>query len=372
MNPKLILGLALVLSALLTGCATQRKFGGSTANHKGEGEKASDANFLKMSVAGSGKTIEQVESVQLPSGEILENHTYFDGSGMDGQRFNKVFLKNPTKGTSELVGNLNDETNPDHSSLLKRFPHPQEMVRGDEKVLVIGPYVCKRWEIPEYGRPYWYIFSFDMAAGDAAAYLQSFSKAANPALATLPGEGPAGHLHYQFDDLDLENNILTVKRVPWNAQVDFPEYRAGFPDYLVYSANGYNGRSGYVFPWKFDVIRTRAKHGPQWEKPMPFRMALDYSVITFPIKSGAMPNRETYQSALAHAGMKEVGSATLELSDQALRTVECRYALSGTNQMVEKVEARYGFAGAQTNRFNLVWQPQNPAAWHVPGLTLNE
>jgi hypothetical protein len=179
-------------------------------------------------------------------------------------------------------------------------------------------------------------------------------------------------LHYQFDDLDLENNVLTVKRVPWNASADFPEYRDGFPDYLVYSANGYNGRSGYEFPWKFDVIRTRAKNGPHWEKPMPFKMELDYSVITFPIKNGFMPNKDSRQSALAHVGAKGIASATLELSDQGPRNVECRYALSGTNQIVETIEAMYGFACAQTNRFNIVWQPQNPAAWPVPGLNLDE
>jgi hypothetical protein len=336
MKPKLILCLALVLSGIRSSYA---------------------------------KIDEQVESLRLPSGEILENHTYYDGSGRDGQRFNKVFLKNPTTGASELVGDLNYEANPDHSSLLERFPHPQEIVRGDKKVLIIGSYVCDRWQIPD-GGPYWNITSFDMAVGDAAEYLQSFYKPANPALATLPGEGPAWHLHYQFDDLDLEKNILTVKRVPWNAQVDFPEYRDGFPDYLVYGANDYKGIPAYEFSRKFDVIRTRAKNGPHWERPMPFKMALDYSVITFPIKNGVMLEKSR-QSVLAHVGAVE-GSATLELSDQEPRSVECRYALSGTNQMVEKIEAMYGFACGQTNRFYIVWQPQDPAVRSVPGLNLGE
>jgi hypothetical protein len=325
-------------------------------------------NEVKLGILPPDKIDEQVETVRLPSGEILENHTYFDGSGMDGERFNKVFLKNPITGTSELIGDLNYEQ---RESLFTRFPHPREFVHGDEKTMVIGSIVCKRWQVPEYGRPYWYISSFDTAAGDAAEYLQSFYKRADPALATPPGEGPAWHLHYQFDDLDLENSVLTVKRVPWNAQTDFPEYRNGFPDYLVYSATGYNGRSGYEFPWKFDVVRTRGKNGQLWEKPMPFKMTLDYSVITFPITNGFMP-RQSRESALAHVGAKEMASATLELSDQGRRSVECRYPLSGINQIVEEIEAMYGFACGQTNRFNIVWQPQDPAAWPVPSLNLDE
>jgi len=112
MKSKIILGLAFVLCGVWSGCA---------------------------------KIDEQVETGRLSSDEILENHTHYEGGGMAGQRFNKVFLKNPTAGTSELIGNLNYEANPDHSSLLERFPHPQEIVRGDKKVLIIGPYVCKRW-----------------------------------------------------------------------------------------------------------------------------------------------------------------------------------------------------------------------------------
>jgi hypothetical protein len=77
------------------------------------------------------------------------------------------------------------------------------------------------------------------------------------------------------------------------------------------------------------------------------------------------------QSVLAHVGAVE-GSATLELSDQEPRSVECHYALSGTNQMVEKIEAMYGFACGQTNRFYIVWQPRDPDVRSVPGLNLGE
>ena len=327
MNPKLIFGLALVLGGGLVGCA---------------------------------KTDEKVESVTLPSGEVLENHTYSDNGGWpSGARINELFLKNPATGVSERVdahGNLDDVYGP---SLLGRFPHPQEIVRGDEKALLIGPYVCKRW-LWKSG-PEWYVARFDMAADNAAKYLKSFFKPANPAL--YSSSGPAEFLHYQIESLDLENNVLTVKRVPRNAQMDAPEFR-DFPDYLIYRASGHNGQSGYQFPWKFDEARTRAKNGPRWEKPMPFRMALDYSVITFAAKAGFSPHGEKREVALAHPGAREIAALSLELSDQEVRGAQSKYTVF-TNAIADKIEAIYGYAGAETNRFYIFWEPRNPESWQT-------
>lgn len=323
MNLKLLLGLAFILSDGWFGCA---------------------------------KADEQVESVSLTSGEILENHTYYDASGIDGERFNKVFLKNPATGTSELIGDLNYEQ---RESLFTRFPHPQEFVRGKEKVLVIGSIVCKRWDWKK--GPYWYIASFDNV-GDGLAYLQSFLKTNDVSPDSYLGEGPEGSVHFVCDSLDLENNILALKKVNRNDR---------FPDYLVFSACGYNGGSGYGFPWKFDATRTRAKNGPRWEKPMPFKMALDYSVVTFPAKAGFMPHEEKHDVALTHAGVKEIATTTLELSDQELRGAECKYIVL-TNAITDKIEAMYGYACLQSNRFCIVWEPRNPAAWPTSILNLNE
>ena len=319
---------------------------------------------LVMNAALSGKSDQRVESVTLPSGEILENHTYCETGWLGGVRINELFLKNPATGASERVdahGNLDYGYG---HSLLERYPHPREIVRGDEKVLLIGPYVCKRrtWKTG----PEWYTARFDTAAGDAAKYLRSFFKPANPALYSSSGAGPECFLHYQIDSLDLENNVLTVKRVPWNAQVESPEFR-DFPDYLVYRAIGYNGRSGYQFPWKFDEARARAKNGPRWEKPMPFKMALDYSVITFPAKAGFMPHEKKRDVALAHAGAREIAATSLELSDQELRGAECKYAVL-TNAIIDKIVAIYGYACSQTNRFCIVWEPRDPEAWQSAGM----
>lgn len=333
MKPKLILCLTLVLSGGWFGCA---------------------------------KPQEKVESVSLPSGEVLENHTHCESGWPGGVRINELFLKNPATGASERVDANGDLDYPYGPSLLERFPHPQEIMRGDEKVLIIGPYVCKWWIWEK--RPYWYIARFDMAAGDAKEYLRSFFKPANPALYSSPGSGPECFLHYQIESLNLENNVLTVKRVPWNAQVEPPEFR-DFPDYLVYSAIGYNGRSGYKLPWKFDEARTRAKNGPRWEKPMPSRMALDYSVITFPAKAGFMPHGEKRDVALTHAGAREIAATSLELSDQEVRGAECKYVIL-TNAVTDKIEAMYGYACAETNHFYIVWEPRNPQAWHSAA-TLN-
>ena len=88
----------------------------------------------------------RTESVTLPSGEVLVNHTFREGPslGGSGERMNKLFLNNPAKGTSELVGDLNYEGEPNTPSLLAESPHPQEFIYGDEKILVIGSYLCQR------------------------------------------------------------------------------------------------------------------------------------------------------------------------------------------------------------------------------------
>jgi hypothetical protein len=57
MKPKLLLCLALVLSGVLTGCVMQREFRGSATNLKNDGGQTSISNDLKMTVAGSGITM---------------------------------------------------------------------------------------------------------------------------------------------------------------------------------------------------------------------------------------------------------------------------------------------------------------------------
>jgi hypothetical protein len=95
---------------------------------------------------GGSTSDKRIESVTLPSGEVLVNHTFREGPslGGSGERMNKLFLNNQTKGTSELVGDLNYEGEPNTPSLLAESPHPQEFIYGDEKVLVVGSYLCQR------------------------------------------------------------------------------------------------------------------------------------------------------------------------------------------------------------------------------------
>jgi len=308
------------------------------------------------------KTDQRVESVSLPSGEMLENHTYYESGFRGGERYNKLFLKNPANGNSELVGNLDYEQN---ISLFSRFPHPQEFVRGNEKVLVIGSIVCKRWDWKK--GPYWYIASFDSDEGfmGASKYLQSFLKP-NELRGSSVNEGPDGSVHFICDNLDLENNVLTVKKADG-------DYGNEYPDYLVYSAVGYNGGSGYEFTWKFDEARTRAKNGQRWINPMPFRITLDFSVITFPIKPGFFPYNDNRDRELARAGATEIGKAAMELSDVELRRAECTYAYRNNTNFVDKIDAIYGHACLETNRFYIVWEPRNPETLRpVAELDLNE
>jgi hypothetical protein len=98
-------------------------------------------------------------------------------------------------------------------------------------------------------------------------------------------------------------------------------------------------------------------------------MALDYSVITFPAEGGFRPHGEKRDVALTHGGAKEIAATSLELSDQDVRSAECRYAIL-TNAITDKIEAIYGYACAETNRFYIVWEPRNPQAWHSAA-TLN-
>jgi len=327
----------------------------------------------------------RVETVTLPSGEVLENHTYLE-EGWGDERYNALFLKSPATGAFERIddpfGYWNYEASPRDPSLLQRYPDPQEFVRGDEKVLLIGPFVCKRRV--QRKKPSWDMFSFDMARWEAADYVRSFWKPADPAQASrmasrnlFPGEGPEASLHYQFDSLDLGNNILTVKRVRPSRQEPGPgsaQTRGSsdeFPDYLVYSACDYHGAPAYDFPWEFDLARTRAKNGPRWIKPMPFRMALDYSVITFRGTPGA-PAAEKHAIAVGRPGAQEIATATLELSNQELRATECRFTVCGTNRIVEKFKAMYGYADVQTNHFNIIWQPHVAGAFPVSSLNLGE
>lgn len=309
----------------------------------------------------------RTESVTLPSGEVLVNHTFREGPslGGSGERMNKLFLNNPTKGTSELVGDLNYEGEPNTPSLLAEFPHPQELIYGDEKVLVVGPYICKRLKFKN--GPYWDVMQIGEDA-EALTYLQSFLPTNDiPSYKRVPGDGLEGEVQFAFDSLDLTNNVLTIKKQtsPWQQWDEFP-------DYLVYSSAGYNGHSGYEFQWKFDVARTKAKNGPLWDKPMPFKMALDFSVVTFPKPGERFFNpKDERNVALTRGGAKEIAGATLELSDKELRSAECKYAIL-TNPIVDKIEAMFGFACLQTNRFYFIWQPHDPAAWPVPTLNLNE
>jgi len=199
----------------------------------------------------------------------------------------------------------------------------------------------------------------------AAEYLETFIKP-NDRRGSFVGDGPEESVQYVCDNLDLENNVLTVKKVRWDERFEFP-------DFLVYSAVGYNGGSGYEFTWNFDEARTRAKNGPRWENPMPFKMALDLSVITFPTKPGFIPHEVNRGVALARAGAKEIGTATMELSDKELRRAECKYAVRNGTNFVDKIEAIYGYACPQTNRFYIVWEPRNPSVLRsVSDLNLNE
>jgi len=211
----------------------------------------------------------RIESVTLPSGEVLENHTHYESGWDGGDRFNKLFLKNPAKRTSELVGDLRYRVEPNTPSLLAQSSHPQGFNYRNKKVLVIGPYLCKRIDSPK--APYWDITTINWENGklglldnDARAYLKSFVPTNDIPSHPSPYEiGLEGRVRFDFDSLDLTNNILTIKKQLPKEGENWDE----FPPYLVYSALGWNADSIYTFPSKFDIALTKAKNGPLWDKP---------------------------------------------------------------------------------------------------------
>jgi len=212
----------------------------------------------------------RTESVTLPSGEVLENHTYYQSGWDGGDRFNKLFLKNPAQRTSELVGDLHyDDAEESTPSLFAQFPHPQEFTYRNKKVLVIGPYLCDRINSPK--APYWDLTTINWDNGklglldvDARAYLKSFVPTNAIPTNQSPDEIPLERrVRFDFDSLDLTNNILTVKKQKPKEGENSDE----FPPYLVFSALGWNADSIYTFPSKFDIARTKAKNGPFWDKP---------------------------------------------------------------------------------------------------------
>jgi len=212
----------------------------------------------------------RTESVTLPSGEVLENHTHYESGWGGGDRYNKLFLKNPAQRTSELVGDLIYEAEPNTPSLFAQSLHPQEFTYRNKKVLVIGSFLCARINSPN--APYWDFTSINWDSGklglpdnDARAYLKSFLPTNDISSHQSPFEiGLVGRVRFDFDSLDLTNNILTIKKQMPKEGGNWDE----FPPYLVYSAIGLNGDSIYTFPSKFDIARTKTKNGPLWDNPI--------------------------------------------------------------------------------------------------------
>ena len=246
MKPKLLLILALALSGGLFGCSNYD---------------------------------ERVETVTLPSGEILENHTHLESGWPSGVRINELFLKNPATGASERIDAHGNLDYPYDHSLLERFPHPQEFIYGDEKILVVGSYLCQRLQFRNVLD--WKITSIGIDA-EAEDYLKTFLPT-NNALAKSPPiriGWVLSNVPYLFDSLDLTNNILTLKKhitkgdEAWlRSQHSKKRFHVPFwdefPPYLVYSAIDFKGGATVELPLKFDIERTKAKNGPLWDNPMP-------------------------------------------------------------------------------------------------------
>jgi hypothetical protein len=292
------------------------------------------------------KTDQRMESVALPSGDVLENETYFVSSFRSSERYNRLYLKS-RNGARELIKDFNYEAK---ESLLQQHPRPLELIRGNEKVLVLGRYILRRWIFR--GSVEWDFMPSSVGSFAAEAYLKSFNKTNS-----TPFDEEGRSVRFDFDDLDFEHNVLTLRKTHQDPRFQFPEY-------LVFSA------IEYKFPWEFDLARTREKNGPRWATPMPGKLMLDYSIIAFPnvdLRNVHIPEERT--AILAKTGAREIFSKTLELSATNWADFKWSYTLPNGTQTGEEPEAIYGFENWRPGCFNILWRiPHSTVPWGNPSL----
>ena len=291
----------------------------------------------------SSKTDKRTELATFPSGEVLENQTYYVSGWDGGDRYNRLCLIGTNGGREPVKEIVIYEAK---QSLLQQYPKPLEFIHGSEKVLVLGQYILMR-SIFRNGAVQWDFMPSSSGSITASAYIQSFNK-----INCTPFFEEGRSVRFDFDDLDLEHNVLTLRKTQQEPGFQFPEY-------LVFSA------IEYQFPWEFDLARTRDKNGPRWTRPVPGKLVLDYSIIALPnldLKNVHIP--EERATVLAKPGATEIFSKTLELSDTNWADFKWSYTLPTGTKTGQEPEAIYGFASPQPVYFNILWRiPHSTVPW---------
>jgi len=293
------------------------------------------------------KTDKRTESVTFPSGDVLENETYYSSDWMGGERYNRLCLKS-ANGARELVSEINYEEGP---SLFQQSPRPLEFIHGNEKVLAIGQYAFWSWNSKNGSRQW---CSIPSSGGGLAAwnYLRSFTKTNDP-----PYSYEGWNAEFDFDDPGFEHHFLTLRKTR-------QDERFQFPDYLIFSASGTN------FPWEFDLERTKAKNGPRWNRPMPGRLALDCSIITIPnVNVEDVEDSEERATLLARPGAKEVFTETRELSDTNWADFQCSFTWPNGIKDSQEQDVIYGFDDLRPGYHYIFWRiPHSSIPWINPSL----
>ena len=256
------------------------------------------AAFCVMSSCSPSQTEKFIETVSLPSGEVLTNESFLS-LGRDSVRHNRLFFQQTAASPRELLGESIEE---DAAPLSLRASKPFLQRTQDRTALIIGSHVFQRWLRKE--GPYWYHLTTNPNPA-ASVFLRAFLPAGDP---RIPRSSPIGirgwfdvpkpEVRYRFDRIDLDQNVLFTRR-------DSPD--TTFPEFLVYSARQYG------FTLSFDIERTRTANHHQ--PPNDADILIDFSVVTYPGDLRLGKDRET---VLGLQGATEIHAQTLPLSSSNL------------------------------------------------------
>ena len=286
-----------------------------------------------------------IETVTLPTGEVVMNESKSDDAGSSNNLFYQANASAPYESLGEIDLMF--------SSISLHKSKPFILKGGNHEALVIGDYVFER--SAQKGGRYWLVKDTkpDFVA---EALLRNF---------ILPN-GPA---QYVFDHLDLDQNVLVTRlKLPKLTKAEAREEHAAqqksqsafpnptYPKYLVYSAPQYG------LPLTFDFQRTGALNG----LPLPNdKLSMDVSVVTFPGDTSRLLGRDR-AAALAEPGAKEIFAKTFPLNGETWTKIEYATRLSPTITENSQFEAILGFNDPAPHRVNIFWrrEPDQQADWH--------
>ncbi len=298
--------------------------------------------FLAVGSCSLAQTEKSVETITLPSGEILANESFLS-VGPETVRHRKLFFRETLSAPRELIGeNIQAGGAPLSLDAAKPF-----ILRAEDRTaLIIGSHVFQRWLRKE--GPYWYCFTTNPDAA-ASVFLRSFLPPGDSRISSSSPIGirswlnvPKPEVPYRFDQLDLSQNVLITR-------LDSSETM--FPELLVYSARLYGS------PLSFDIERTRAAN--KLKPPSDTGISIDFSVVTY---SGELSLSDSRESVVALPGAAEIHARTLPLSSSTWTTTECSFSIPTGISINERFDVLLGFCDPLPDYISIYWR-RHPVLW---------